>query len=326
MQRNHHKVLIIGGGPAGLTAAIYTGRAQLKPFVAMGSVGGDLGSLPGGQLMNTTEVENFPGFPNGGISGPDLMEKIKQQAVEFGAQLVEKWVTWLSLDGQGGFQFKLSGGDDAIHFADSIIIATGATAKWLNLENEEHYRNNGLSTCATCDGPLRHFRNKHLFVVGGGDTAMEEALFLTKFASQVTIIHRRDTFRASQLMQQRVLAHPKIDVLWNSQVVGYQGDDFLERLVIKNTTTTETTVIDVGGLFVAIGHTPATSIFAKGLMDLDDNGYVKVNNQVMTNISGIFAAGDVHDTHYRQAITAAGLGCMAAIQCERWLAGQAPRE
>lgn len=315
---NKHQVIIVGGGPAGLTAAIYCARAGLKPIVFAGGVEGAL--MPGGQLMTTSEVENFPGFPDGGVSGPELMQRMRTQAEQFGTEIIEKWVLRCDVSAKP-FIVLVEGGDE--YSSDALIIATGATAKWLNLPNEDKFRNNGISACAVCDGPLRIYRNKHIYVVGGGDTAMEEATFLTKFASKVTIVHRRDTLRASKAMQQRAMENPKIEFLWDSVITGYSGDDFLTGLQIKNVKTEETTLHPAGALFMGIGHQPMTEFITKSgeqcNIELDDVGYVKVHDNVLTNVSGVFGCGDVHDTHYRQAITAAGFGCMAAMEVEKYL-------
>jgi len=311
---NIHKVIIIGGGPAGLTAAIYTGRAGLKPIVFAGGVEGSL--MPGGQLMTTTEVENFPGFPDGGVSGPELMHRMKTQAKQFGATIIDKWVVECDVSNKP-FITVVEGGDK--YTSDSLIIATGATAKWLNLPNEDKFRNNGISACAVCDGPLRIYRNKHIYVVGGGDTAMEEANFLTKFASKVTIVHRRDTLKASKVMQQKTMDNPKIEMLWNSVIVGYEGDDFITGLHIKNVLTNETKLHQAGALFMGIGHQPMTTFITGSKVELDELGYIKVHGNVHTTVPGVFTCGDVHDTHYKQAITASGFGCMAAMEVEKYL-------
>ncbi|MFW9930985.1 MAG: thioredoxin-disulfide reductase [Candidatus Thorarchaeota archaeon] len=310
-----HKVIIIGSGPAGLTAAIYTGRANLNPLVAAGEV--QATQLPGGQLMLTTEVENYPGFPEG-IEGPELMNKFMDQAKRFGAEIIEEFATDITKNSDNTFNVKIG---NNWHQTYSIILAMGANAKWLNAPGEERYRNKGISACATCDGPLKIFRNREIFVIGGGDSAMEESLFLTKFASKVTIVHRRDQLRASKIMAERVLKHPKIEVLWDSVVDGYKGDEFVEGIKVKNVKSNEVTEYKVGGVFMAIGHEPATKFLENNSLGikLDEKGYIKVYDHINTSIDGIFAAGDVHDTHYRQAITAAGFGCMAAIKCERWL-------
>ena len=307
-----HKIIIVGAGPAGLTAAIYAGRANLNPLVAAGEVLAT--EMPGGQLMITTEIENYPGFPEG-IQGPELMEKFMEQAKKFGATIVEEYATEFDLPQKGPFKVKVG---ETWYETESVIIATGASARWLNAPNEQKYRNNGISACATCDGPLPVFRNKHIFVVGGGDSAIEEALFLTRFASQVSIIHRRDELRASKIMQKRALENPKIDIRWNTVIEEYKGEKFLERLVLKNVKTNEVTEEPLGGLFMAIGHQPNDKYLKDSGLELED-GYVKVHDHIWTNIEGVFAAGDIHDIHYRQAITAAGFGAMAAITAERWI-------
>jgi thioredoxin reductase (NADPH) len=307
-------VIIIGGGPAGLTAAIYSARAGLTPIVAAGGVSGGL--MPGGQLMITTEVENYPGFP-GGVTGPELMTKFRQQALSFNTIIVDEWAKDIQKTDRGTFTMTIG---DKLYETKSVIIATGAVAKWLNLPKEDDYKNNGISACATCDGPLPCFRGKHLHVVGGGDTAMEEASFLTKFASKVTIIHRRDTLRASKYMQELALANEKIEFLFDSTITEYVGDPIsgLTALKIENVKTAEVTEHPTAGLFMGIGHKPMTD-FLKGFVDTDTQGYVKTQDTVYTSVPGIFTCGDVHDHVYRQAITAAGFGCMAAIATERWL-------
>eukprot|EP01121_Diplochlamys_sp_Union-15-3_P001138 TRINITY_DN1099_c0_g2_i1.p1 TRINITY_DN1099_c0_g2~~TRINITY_DN1099_c0_g2_i1.p1 ORF type:complete len:347 (+),score=92.52 TRINITY_DN1099_c0_g2_i1:68-1042(+) len=307
-------VVIVGGGPAGLTAAIYAARANLTPVVAAGSVKGGT-EVPGGQLMITTEVENFPGFPEG-IQGPELMEKFSEQAKKFGSVIIHEDATDYELKQGGPFKVKIG---SEWYQCSVLILANGARAKWPGLPNEDKYINKGISACATCDGPLKVFRNKHLFVLGGGDSAVEEALFLTIHASKVTIVHRRDTLRASKIMQERAKNNPKIDFLWNSVITDYNGNDFLESIVVKNLLTGQLTTIPVGGLFMAIGHEPNTASLKGTSLELDEAGYIKIRNNVYTNIEGVFACGDVHDTYFRQAITAAGFGCMAAIAAERWL-------
>ena len=307
-----HKVIIVGAGPAGLTAAIYAGRANLNPLVAAGEV--QATDMPGGQLMITTEVENYPGFPEG-IQGPELMEKFMEQAKKFGATIVEEFATEFDLPQGGPFKVKIG---ENWYEAEAVILATGASARWLNAPGEQKYRNNGISACATCDGPLPIFRNKHIFVVGGGDSAVEEALFLTRFTNKVSIIHRRDELRASKIMQNRALENPKIEVLWNTVIDGYKGEKFLEKLVLKNVKTGDVYEDEVGGLFMAIGHSPNTKFLVNAGLELE-NGYIKVHDHILTSVDGVFAAGDVHDTHFRQAITAAGFGAMAAISAERWI-------
>lgn len=301
-------VIILGSGPAGLTAAIYTARANLKPLVVEGYE-------PGGQLTTTTMVENFPGFPEG-IMGPDLMAAMKEQAARFGAEFVSGQATAVDLSQQ---PFKVTVDDKTTYEARSLIVATGASAKMLGLPNERALIGKGVSTCATCDGFF--FRDKRLAVVGGGDSAMEEALFLTKFASSVTVIHRRDTLRASKIMQDRAKANEKISFIWDTVVEDVIGDGKVTGLRLRNVKTGEESVFECDGLFIAIGHKPNTDIF-KGQLELDDSGYIKVQDRTRTNVPGVFVAGDVHDHMYRQAITAAGSGCMAAMDCEKWLAEQ----
>jgi thioredoxin reductase (NADPH) len=313
MADNHHKVIIIGSGPAGLTAAVYAGRANLHPLVFEGL-------QPGGQLTITTEVENYPGFPKG-VMGPEMMELFREQAQRFGADTQFKEVTAVDFSKR---PFKVVV-DDKEFFGDAVIVATGASAKLLNIPSETMFMGYGVSACATCDGFF--FKNQEVFVVGGGDTAMEEASFLTKFASKVTIVHRRDQFRASKIMQERVLKNPKVSVVWNSvvdEVIGEQlnGKKTVTGLKLKNVMTGAVTAVKADGLFMAIGHQPNTQIF-KGILDMDQKEYLKVQpGSTRTNIPGVFAAGDVADSYYRQAITAAGSGCMAAIDAERFLETQ----
>ncbi len=310
-------VIIIGSGPAGYTAALYTARASLSPLVLEGEPSQSI--LPGGQLMTTTEVENFPGFPEG-VSGPDLMGLFRKQAERFGARFEYKTVTKVELEAR---PFTVSA-DDLRWDARAIIIATGATAKYLGLESERRFMNRGVSACATCDGALPRFRNQAIVVVGGGDSAMEEALFLANFASRVHVVHRRDALRASKIMGDRVLAHDKITVEWNSVVDEVLGDDEhgVTGVRLKDVKTGHTREIACAGYFSAIGHKPNTDVFA-GLIDTDETGYIITKaGRTHTNVEGVFAAGDVQDSVYRQAITAAGSGCMAAIDCARWLEGQ----
>jgi len=297
----------------GLTAAIYAGRANLNPLVASGETGS--GVIPGGQLMITTEVENFPGFPDG-VEGPDLIEMMQKQAKKFGATIVEQWATEFSLPAKGPFRVKIG---QVWYEAESVILANGAAARWLGAPGEQQFVNHGISACATCDGPLPIFRNKHLFVIGGGDSAIEEATFLTRFASKVTIIHRRETLRASKIMQQRAKENPKIEFAFNTVITGYEGGKTLEAIKIKNVETGQEATWPAAGLFMAIGHDPLTSHLKKTGIEFDPSGYIVAKNHVETNIEGVFTAGDVHDTHFRQAITAAGFGCMAAIAAERWI-------
>ncbi len=308
-----HKVIIIGSGPAGLTAAVYAGRANLHPVVFEGM-------QPGGQLTITTEVENYPGFPKG-IMGPEMMELFREQAQRFGADTQFKEVTAVDFS-KRPFRVVV---DEKEYFSEAMIVATGASAKLLNIPSEAHYMGYGVSACATCDGFF--FKNQEVYVVGGGDTAMEEASFLTKFASKVTIVHRRDQFRASKIMQERVLNNPKVSVVWNSVVEEVLGEErngkrTMTGLKLKNVTTGTITQVKTDGLFMAIGHQPNTTLF-KGVLDMDEKEYLKVQpGSTRTNIPGVFAAGDVADSYYRQAVTAAGTGCMAAIDAERFLGEQ----
>lgn len=300
------KVLILGTGPAGLTAAIYTGRANLAPVVVEGL-------QPGGQLTSTTEIENYPGFSQG-IQGPELMEEMRKQATRFGTRFIPASVASVDFKNQ---PLKVSLDDGSTHEAQTVIIATGATAKYLGLESEQKLIGRGVSACATCDGAF--FRNVPIAVAGGGDTAMEEALFLTRFASKVYVIHRRDQFRASKIMADRVIKHSKIEVIWNSvveEVLDVSKND-VTGLRLKNVKTGEMSTLSVKALFTAIGHQPNTEPF-KGQIDLDSVGYIK-STHTRTNVPGVFAAGDVQDAAYRQAITAAGSGCMAALEAQRYL-------
>ena len=311
------RVVVIGSGPAGHTAALYTARADLAPLVFEGELSQSI--LPGGQLMTTTEVENYPGFPEG-APGPEMMDLFKKQAARFGARYVSKTVT--AVDFSSG-PFKLVSGEESWE-TRSVIVATGATAKYLGLESEEKFMNRGVSACATCDGALPRFRGKPVVVVGGGDSAMEEALFLTKFAGRVHVVHRRDELRASKIMAGRVLANEKVTVEWNSVVDEILGDDEngVTGVRIKDVKTGETREIVCTGYFAAVGHKPNTDLFV-GILDMDETGYLVTKpGSAYTNVPGVFAAGDVQDKVYRQAVTAAGSGCMAAIDCIRWLEGQ----
>ena len=305
----NHDVVIIGSGPAGLTAALYAARAGLKPVVVEGL-------SAGGQLMQTTEIENYPGFPDG-IMGPELMEKFKTQAARFGTTFVAGDVTEVDF-AKPPFTVKT---EEETLEARAVIIATGASPKTLELPGEKEYSGRGVSYCATCDGFF--FRNQEIVVVGGGDTAMEEANFLTRFGSRVTVVHRRDEFRASKIMAQRLLANPKVRVMWDSAVTEVKGDGIkVHTVTVKNLKTRKATDEPCGGFFVAIGHTPNTELF-RTLLPMTAEGYLTLEgHSSYTNIDGVFAAGDVHDHVYRQAVTAAGAGCRAAIDCERWLAAR----
>ncbi|MEX1037815.1 MAG: thioredoxin-disulfide reductase [Acidimicrobiia bacterium] len=305
---NQEDLIIIGSGPAGHTAALYAARANLDPFMFEGSVSG-------GQLMITTDVENYPGFPDG-ILGPELMDKFRKQSERFGTRMTAVDVTAVDFSAR---PFRVTASGDEYQ-AKAVIISTGATAKWLKIPGEVNLTGKGVSACATCDGFF--FRDQELVVVGGGDTAMEEALFLTKFASKVTIVHRRDEFRASKIMADRALAHDKIDVIWNTIVTEIHGDSSVTGVTLENVDTAESTEFATDGVFVAIGHKPNTEIFQDQLV-CDENGYIVVEpGTTRTSVEGVFAAGDVADHVYRQAVTAAGTGCMAAIDAERWLANQ----
>lgn len=298
-------VAIIGSGPAGWTAAIYAARASLAPVLFEGAE-------PGGQLMTTTEVENFPGFVHG-IQGPELMQVMRDQAKRFGTEIVSSMVESLK-QVEGGFELIANG---QTYRAKTVILSTGASARRLGLENEKRLYGRGVSACATCDGFF--FKGKNVIVVGGGDSAMEESSFLTRFAEKVYLVHRRDSFRASKIMQDRVAANPKIEVVWNTEVADILGEDKVEGVILKDTNTGETREMKIDGVFAAIGHEPNTSL-VRGLVDLDEKGYiVTVPGSTKTNIDGLFACGDVQDAKYRQAVTAAGTGCMAALDAERYL-------
>jgi thioredoxin reductase (NADPH) len=304
----HRRVVIVGSGPAGYTAAIYTGRAELEPVVIAGL-------QFGGQLMLTTDVENYPGFPEG-VTGPEMMDLFQKQAERFGAQVFMEDAIEIDTSRRPFFVRTA----ERSFTADALIIATGASAKWIGIESEQRLQNKGVSACATCDGAL--FRNKPMAVVGGGDTAMEEALFLTRFATKVTVVHRRDELRASKIMQERALAHEKIEFAWNSVVDEILGDDFVTGVRLKDVKSGETREIPLEAVFVAIGHKPNTDLL-QGQIELDDVGYIKAEaGSSRTNVEGVFACGDAMDPIYRQAVTAAGSGCMAAIDAERWLAEQ----
>lgn len=306
-----HNVLIIGSGPSGYTAALYAARANLKPLVLGGFI---KGGPSGGQLMTTTDIENFPGFPDG-IPGPELMTHMRKQAIRFGTTVLDKDVEKVDFSSQ---PFKVWT-DEEEYTARTVIIATGASAKRLHNEAEAKFWNRGISACATCDGALPLFRNQPIAVIGGGDTAMEEALYLTRFGSQVILLHRRDEFRASKVMVDRARKNPKIVFKTPYVLEDTHGERNLEQLKIKNMNTGAVETLSAAGLFLAIGHDPNTGVF-KGQIDLDEAGYVKTDGHTHTNVDGVFAAGDCVDHVYRQAVTAAGQGCMAAIQAERWLA------
>ena len=309
MSSEIYEVVIVGSGPAGYTAAVYAARAQLNPIVYEGSV------TAGGALMNTTEVENFPGFEHG-IMGPDLMDQMRKQALRFGAKLITDDIVEMKLDSD--IKVLKDGSGNTVQ-AKAVILATGSAYKEIGLENEKRLSGRGVSWCATCDGFF--FRNQEIAVVGGGDSAMEEANFLTKFASKVYLIHRRDSLRASKIMAERAQANPKIEFVFNTEVIDVLGDDKVVGLSLRNTVTGETSQKDVTGLFVAIGHLPRSELL-KGQIDLDNEGYVVVDGRsTRTNLTGVFACGDLVDHTYRQAITAAGSGCQAALDAERFLSG-----
>ncbi|MEO6350619.1 MAG: thioredoxin-disulfide reductase [Candidatus Limnocylindrales bacterium] len=304
---NHSKVVIVGSGPAGLTAAIYAARANLEPIV----IGG---FAPGGQLMITSDVENYPGFPEG-IQGPELMQKFREQAERFGARLIDSDVDQVDFSSRP-FRVWSQG---VQYSGESVIVATGASALWLGLDNETRLRGRGVSACATCDGFF--FRGKKVAVVGGGDTALEEASFLTRFATEVVMLHRRDRFRGSKIMQQRALDNPKIDIRWNTEVADVLGGEKVEGLRLRDTNTGAEADEMMEGLFIAIGYKPNTDVF-RDWLDVDDKGYLRIVDETRTKIDGVFVAGDVHDHRYRQAVTAAADGCKAAIDAERWLESQ----
>ena len=307
----HHKVIIIGSGPAGYTAAVYAARAMIEPAVISGL-------QPGGQLTITTDVENYPGFPE--IQGPELMEKFKEHALKFGTSFYEDTVIDVDFTTK---PFKMYGDSGKLYTSDAVIIATGAQAKWLGLPTEDKFQGFGVSACATCDGFF--YRNKEVVVVGGGNTAVEEALFLTNFASKVTLVHRRDTLRAEKILQNRLINHEKIEVLWDTTLEEILGDDNpigVTGVKLRNLNTGEIFDLETHGVFIAIGHKPSTDVF-KGHVKMNDGGYIfTASDSTATNVPGVFAAGDVSDETYRQAVTAAGLGCMGALEAERFLTEQ----
>ena len=314
------EVVILGSGPAGLTAAIYSGRANLKPLLIDAPVDAERQTAPGGQLMITTDVENYPGFADG-IDGPRLMEEFRKQAERFGTEFLEEWIDSVDLSER---PFILRNNNYEIR-TQTLIIATGASAMWLGIPGEakvpEGFGGNGVSACATCDGPLPGFRNKPLIVVGGGDTAMEEATFLTRYASKVYVVHRRDKLRASKIMQEKAFQNDKIEFIWNTELEEIQGDPLagVTGVVLRNVLTRIESHLPTSGVFVAIGHKPNTSLF-KGQLDMDEIGYLITSHRsTATNVPGVFACGDVQDNCYRQAVTAAGTGCMAALDAERFL-------
>jgi thioredoxin reductase (NADPH) len=311
-----YRVVILGSGPAGLTAALYASRANLEPLVIQRGGSSDPADVNGGQLMTTTDVDNYPGFPEG-VRGDELIERMQKQAQRFGTEIVDMIVDNVDLSTR---PFRLKAAEGVV-LAETLIIATGARARWLDLPREMDFRTKigGVSACATCDGPLPMYRGKELLVVGGGDTAMEEATFLTKFASRVTIVHRRPDLRASKIMQERARKNEKIAWRMSTVLDGYTGDEALTGAVARNVDTGKTESIPAQGIFMAIGHEPNTALF-RGTIDLDENGYIKTRGgTTATNVPGVFAAGDVQDHRYRQAVTAAGSGCMAAIDAERFL-------
>lgn len=310
------KLVIVGSGPAGHTAAIYSARADLSPLMFEGFMAG--GVAAGGQLTTTNDVENYPGFPQG-VNGPEMMDLFRQQSLRFGTRVLTETVERVDLS-RRPFRVTASSGET---WTETLIVATGATARRLGIPGEEHYWQRGISACAVCDGALPIFRNKVLMVIGGGDTAVEEATHLTRFGTEVIVVHRRDALRASKIMQQRLLSHPKIRMRWDSVAEEALGDDALKSVRIRNLKSNETSVVEAEGLFYAIGHLPNTS-FLEGQLELDDSGYIAtVPGTTRTSVEGVFAAGDVQDKVWRQAVTAAGTGCMAALEAERFLAEQA---
>ncbi|MDP8902423.1 MAG: thioredoxin-disulfide reductase [Thermoproteota archaeon] len=302
--QNHYDVIIIGSGPAGYTAGIYTSRANLSTLIISGT-------LPGGQLMTTSEVENYPGFPNG-IFGPELMMNMRQQAERFGAVIVDDEVLKVDFKNR---PFTITTHAET-YTAEATLVCTGASPRKLGIPAEQQFSGRGVSYCATCDGPF--FKGENIVVVGGGDTAMEEATFLTKFGKSVRVVHRRDSLRASKILQQKALENPKIEFIWNNVVADIKGNNKISTVLVKDINTGKERTIETGGLFVAIGHEPNTAVF-KGQLELDDKGYIVLKHHTKTSVEGVFAAGDVHDHRYRQAVTAAGFGCMAAIDVEKWL-------
>ena len=316
-ERQHEQVVVIGSGPAAWTAAIYAARASLHPFVIEGA--GSRTMIPGGQLMYTTEVENYPGFPES-ITGIDMMADFKAQALRFDTRVITEDVVEVDFSVRP-LLLKTSGGTEIE--SDTVIVATGANARWIGLPNEERLAQSGggVSACAVCDGALPHFRGQVIAIVGGGDSAMEDALYMAKFAKDVVVVHRRDELRASKIMQDRAFAEEKIRFEWNHVVIDVLGDDVITGMMLRDTQTGEESHLDVGGLFVAIGHTPNTE-FLGGHLELKDNGWIEtpVPWRTETSVPGVFAAGDVMDDFYKQAVTAAGTGCMAALEAERWLA------
>ncbi|PHR59294.1 MAG: thioredoxin-disulfide reductase [Robiginitomaculum sp.] len=310
----HHKVLIIGSGPAGYTAAVYAARAMLEPGIVAGM-------QPGGQLTITTDVENYPGFPE--IQGPDLMEHFKTHALKFGTKMHEDIITDVDFSSR---PFKMTGDTGQNYTADAVIIATGAQAKWLGLPSEDTFQGFGVSACATCDGFF--YRDKEVIVVGGGNTAVEEALFLTNFASKVTLVHRRDTLRCEKILEKRLFENPKVEILWNTTLLEILGDEMPKGVTaakLMNVKTKEVYDLPVHGIFIAIGHKPSTDVF-KGHVKMNQGGYIETApDSTATDIPGVFAAGDVSDETFRQAVTAAGLGCMGALEAERWLTEQAEK-
>jgi thioredoxin reductase (NADPH) len=309
--KKHYEVIIIGSGPAGYTAGVYTSRANLSTLIISGT-------LPGGQLMTTSEVENYPGFPNG-IFGPELMMNMRQQAERFGSVLVDDEVIKVDFKKR---PFAITTHAET-YTAEATIVCTGASPRKLGIPAEQRFSGRGVSYCATCDGPF--FKGEDIVVIGGGDTAMEEATFLTKFGKSVRVIHRRDSLRASKILQQKALENPKIEFLWNNVVEDIKGNNKISTVLIKDITSGKERTINAGGLFVAIGHEPNTAIF-NGELELNDKGYIVLKQNTKTSVEGVFAAGDVHDHRYRQAVTAAGFGCMAAMDVEKWLSERKHKE